>query len=90
MCSAGPSGAILKAVDVAPERPRDLLDALRAGDRDLDGLGLDEVLEDLRPPPGRYEASAARPRLVAGAGASGSGGEMAWRSVAAGQLSRFG
>ena len=39
--------AILTALDAAPECPGDLVDALQAGDRDLDGLMLDEILEDL-------------------------------------------
>ena len=40
--------AIRTALDGAPGCPGDLVDALQAGDRDLEGLVLDEILEDLR------------------------------------------
>jgi hypothetical protein len=39
--------AIDAAIDAAPERSEDLLDALQAGDPDFDATRLDEILEDL-------------------------------------------
>jgi hypothetical protein len=39
--------AIGAAIDAAPGRHADVLDALQAGDPDIDGTRLDEILEDL-------------------------------------------